>query len=128
MDNPIAHSGGKIRYTLLVPGLTVFLPPGLIHFVFRLAGKGRQTFVLGGHILQWSCLDNWMKIVLDQLRFPNITNEEIRPAVEQYVEVVATLILERQKRGRVEELGGEETIARFFALYKVCLDLLSIMD
>jgi hypothetical protein len=119
MDDPMAYSGSKMRYTVLTPGVTVFLPPGLIHFVFRLAGRGRQTFALGGHILQWSCLDKWMETVLDQLRFPDITNEDIRPAIEQYVEVVATLVSERQRRGRVKELGGEETISRFRALYKV---------
>ena len=121
MVDPVNYAGGRIREIVLVPGQTVFLPSGLIHFVFRLAGKGRQTLALGGHILRWSCLDIWIKTILDQLRHPNITNEEIQPTVEQYVRAVASLVLDRQRRGRIEELGGDDTISRFFTLYEVSI-------
>jgi hypothetical protein len=41
--------------------------------------------------------------------------------VEQYVRVVASLVLDRQRRGRVEELGGDDTVLRFLALYEVTI-------
>ena len=60
-----------------------------------------------------------MGVILGQLRFPNITNEETRATILKYVDIVVKLVSQRQKCGRAEELGGEETISRFFALYAV---------
>ena len=119
MADPVNDTGGKLRYVVLVPGQTIFIPSGVVHFVFRLAGQNQQTLCLGGHIFQWSSLDVWMGVILGQLRFPNTTNEETRATIPKYVDIVVKLVSQRQKCGRVEELGGEETISRFFALYKV---------
>jgi hypothetical protein len=119
--DPVNYAGSRIREIILIPGQTVFLPSRLVHFVFRLAGKGRQTLALGGYILRWSYLDIWIKTILDQLRHLNITNEVIQPTVEQYVRAVASLVLDRQRRGRIKELGGNNIISRFFALYEVSI-------
>jgi hypothetical protein len=43
-----------------------------------------------------------------------------REQIPKYVDIVVKLVSQRQRCGRVEELGGEETILRFFALYAVC--------
>ena len=62
-----------------------------------------------------------MDVILGQLRFPAITNEEVWATIPKYVDVVVKLVSRRQRCGRVEELGGEETVSRFFALYEVCI-------
>lgn len=67
----------------------------------------------------WSSLEVWMGIILNQLRYPEITNEEIRAAAPKYVDVVTKLASQRQSYSRVVELGGEERAARFFALCEV---------
>jgi len=69
--------------------------------------------------LLWSSLEVWMGIILNQLRYPEITNEEIRAAAPKYVDVVTKLASQRQSYSRVVELGGEERAARFFALCEV---------
>ncbi len=119
MANPVSSTKGKLRYVVLGPGQTVFIPSGVVHFMFRLTGQNQQILCLGGHIFQWSSLDVWMGVILGQLRFPNITNEETRATIPKYVDIVVKLVSQRQKCGRVEELGGEEMISRFFALYEV---------
>ena len=110
----------KLRYVVLIPGQTVFIPSGVVHFVFRLTGQNLQTSGLGGHILQWSSLDVWMDVILCQLRFPTTTIEKVRATISKYVDVVVKLVSQRQRCSRVDELEGEETVSRFFALYEVC--------
>ncbi len=44
----------------------------------------------------------------------------------KYVDIVVKLVSQRQKCGRVKELGGEETISRFFALYAVRTQLVDM--
>jgi hypothetical protein len=114
--DPNAFTGGKLRYVVLYPGQTVYFEAGTIHFVFRLAEL--PTLMLGGHILRWSRVDSWMEIVLNQLRFPDSTNEDLLLSAPTYVKTVAQLILDQKDLGRAEELGGEEAIARFFDLKK----------
>lgn len=116
-EDPNEFTGGKPRYVVLCPGQTVFFDSGTIHFVFRLAEH--PTLMLGGHVLRWSRVDVWMEIVLNQLRFPNTTNEDPLPSAPVYVETVSQLISSERNHGRTEELGGEEAIARFFQLREV---------
>ena len=126
MADPVGYTAGKLRYIVLVPGQTIFIPSGVVHFVFRPVGQNLQTLALGGHVLLWSALDVWMEVVLCQLRYPDITNEEMRATISRYVNVVMKLVAQRQKCGRVEEMGGEERVARFFALCEVCAELIEM--
>lgn len=126
MANPVNYTGGKLRYIVLAPGQTILIPSGVDHFVFRLIGQNLDTLALGGHILLWSWLDVWMEVVLDQLRHPAITNEEMRATIPKYVDIVVKLVSQRKKCGRVKELGGEERVSRFFALVEVCTELVDI--
>ena len=123
MADPVHYTGGKLRYVVLKPGQTIFIPSGVIHFVFRLVGEHSQTFAIGGHVLLWSSLDLWMEVILGQLRHPDVTNEEVKATIPNYVEIVRRLVSQRQKRGRVEDMGGKERVARFFALCEVCARL-----
>jgi hypothetical protein len=63
------------RYWILKPGQTVYFPSGTIHGVFRL--RGEQTLALGGHILQWSGINQWADVFHEQVRYPNSTNEDM---------------------------------------------------
>jgi hypothetical protein len=58
--------------------------------------------------------------VLNQLRFPNATNEDLLLSAPAYVEAVAQLVSEQLSLGSIEELGGEKAIARFLDLKKAC--------
>jgi len=42
-----------------------------------------------------------MEVILDQLRYPEITNEKIRAIIPKYIEVVMKLVSQRQRCGRV---------------------------
>ncbi|KAL8367223.1 hypothetical protein RB599_010286 [Gaeumannomyces hyphopodioides] len=114
--NPHGYAGGKWKYVILSPGHTVFFPSGTIHFVFR--AQGVQTFALGGHVLQWSGIEQWLEVVVAQLKTPEITNEDMASSAPKYVQVVKRLVANRMKAGRVEEMGGRDAVARLSALLK----------
>ncbi|KAL8299207.1 hypothetical protein RB594_003659 [Gaeumannomyces avenae] len=114
--NPHGYAGGKWKYVILSPGHTVFFPSGTIHFVFR--AQGVQTFALGGHVLQWSGIEQWLEVVVAQLKNPEITNEDMASSAPKYVQVVKRLVANRMKAGRVEEMGGRDAVARLSALLK----------
>ncbi|WQF76292.1 Putative JmjC domain-containing protein [Colletotrichum destructivum] len=116
MVNPQGYIGGQWRYVILRPGQTVFFNSGTIHFVFRV--RGEQTLALGGHILQWSTIERWLQVVITQVQNPKITNEDMTRSVPTYVQVVAKLVAARVKSGRVDELGGDKAVTRFFASVK----------
>lgn len=120
-DAWIAHPqhfvGGRWRYTVLTPGQTVFFNSGTVHFVFRI--RHGQTMALGGHVLQWSGLAHWASIIQDQLRNPQITNEDMEWSAPKYLRVVADLVESRIKTGRIDEMGGQEAVDKFIALVKV---------
>ncbi|KAF2176933.1 hypothetical protein K469DRAFT_810829 [Zopfia rhizophila CBS 207.26] len=54
-----------------------------------------QTVMLGGY----SRVDSWIETILNQLRFPNPTNEDVLPTAAVYVETVAKLVLDREQQG-----------------------------
>jgi hypothetical protein len=49
------------RYWILKPGQTIYFPSGTIHGVFRI--QREQTLALGGHILQWSNISQWLEVI-----------------------------------------------------------------
>ncbi|KAK4206393.1 hypothetical protein QBC37DRAFT_300890 [Rhypophila decipiens] len=115
--DPHSYTGGRWRYVILSPGHTVFFPSGTIHFVFRL--QGVQTFALGGHVLQWSSIERWLKVIIAQLKNPDITNEDMTWSAPKLVQAVERLIANRVKAHRMEEMGGRDAVARISALRKV---------
>ncbi|KAM7204420.1 hypothetical protein V8F33_001722 [Rhypophila sp. PSN 637] len=115
--DPQGYTGGKWRYVILSPGHTVFFPSGTIHFVFRL--QAVQTFALGGHVLQWSGIERWLKVIHAQLRHPDITNEDISSSAPQYAQAVERLVANRMKARGVEEMGGPVAVAGLTALIEV---------
>jgi hypothetical protein len=121
-DAWIAHPqefvGGQWRFTVLTPGQTVFFNSGTVHFVFRV--RSGQTMALGGHVLQWSGLAQWMDIIQDELRNPQITNEDMEWSAPKYIRVIADLVENRLQSGRVAELGGLEVVQKFLTAVQVC--------
>ncbi|KAJ9138019.1 hypothetical protein NKR19_g7995 [Coniochaeta hoffmannii] len=109
--NPQEFTGGSWRFTVLSPGKTVFFPSGTVHFVFR--QRHGQTLALGGHVLQWNGVERWITVVREQMRSPDITNEDVAWSAPKYVRVIADLIERRVNNGRAAELGGQEVVDRF---------------
>lgn len=89
-DTEHYDQGQQWRYWILKPGQTVFFPSGTIHSVFRT--QQAQTLGLGGHILQWSGLKQWLNVIRQQVEAPDSTNEDMTdvgkwfPMVEGLVE------------------------------------------
>lgn len=83
------------RYWIVKPGQTILFPSGTIHGVFRI--RQSQTLGLGGHLLQWSGIAQWMDIVSGQLDFPDCTNEDMRDAWK-WIHVVKDLLQKRIER------------------------------
>lgn len=117
MSRPHSSTVGEWRFVVLSPGQTVFFPPGTIHLVFRI--RGAQTYAQGGHILQWSNLVRWLEVVIAQMQNMDSTNEDMASSAPQLVHLVERLVKNRIRAGRVEELGGQDAVERFFALVKV---------
>jgi hypothetical protein len=117
MAEPHRYTGGRWRYIILKPGQTIFFGPGTIHFVFRV--RDCQTLAFGGHVLQWSDIQCWIQVVLAELKYPAITNEEMKRTAPKLVAVVAKLVEAKRKTAGVEPLGGEDAVTGFFASLKV---------
>jgi hypothetical protein len=115
--DPHNYTGGRWRYVILKPGQSFFFMPGTIHFVFRV--REHQTMALGGHVLQWSDIRRWIRVVLTQKKNSAITNEDMRQSAPKYVRAVAKLVNARVEEGEVEQLGGEAAVSQFFASVKV---------
>jgi hypothetical protein len=117
--DPQGFRGGKWCHTVLRPGQTVWFPSGLVHFVFRPSGDGRQTMAIGGHTLRHSNIKNWAKTIALQLEYPDTTNEEMHETIPRYLEVVAHLV-SQTKVTDLKIFGGKENIAKFIKHIGVC--------
>ncbi|KAJ3549256.1 hypothetical protein NM208_g579 [Fusarium decemcellulare] len=123
-QNPRYFKDGKWCYIVLKPGDSVYLPPGLPHYVVR--RNGTQTFILGGHVLQWSNLGEWTSLLRKQIEKPETTNEDmISKKVHMYVEIASGLVEEAIESGndRLGYLGGvngaEQTLRDLIDLKKM---------
>ncbi|KAK4182007.1 hypothetical protein QBC35DRAFT_510736 [Podospora australis] len=113
MASPSEYTGGRWRYVVLKEGQSIFFVPATIHFVFR--KRQHQTFALGGHVLQWSGLLQWIQVVMNQIRFPNSTNENLDESVPGLVKAVRDIASTRAKEEGVEAVGGKLTFDQFLA-------------
>ncbi|KAH7358125.1 hypothetical protein B0T11DRAFT_283738 [Plectosphaerella cucumerina] len=77
------------RFLILKPGQTIFFPSGTIHGVFRT--RSSATLALGGHVLQWSGISDWIDIISKEVEFPNSTNEDVDDAWK-WVPVIEHLV------------------------------------
>ncbi|KAH6980448.1 hypothetical protein EDB80DRAFT_825844, partial [Ilyonectria destructans] len=66
-------NSGKFRYVMLKPGQTIWFPSGTIHSGFR----SDKTFAIGGHVLLWHGIIQWLRIMKWQQLNPNTTNEDM---------------------------------------------------
>ena len=60
-----------------------------------------------------------MRIVLDQMANPMITNENMKQSAPLYVYAISRLVENRMAEGRIEELGGDTAVKRFQAAVEV---------
>lgn len=117
MKDPLEYTGGNWRFVILQPGQSVFFPSGTVHFVFRL--HEGQTLALGGHLLQWTALERWIRVILYQLKNPNITNEDLGMAPLKYTRSARKLVEHRVTTCRIGTMGGIGAATTFLALATV---------
>jgi hypothetical protein len=60
-----------------------------------------------------------MKVMLDQLRYPEVTNEEMRASILKYANAAPKLVSQRQICDRVDRLGVKKDFTKFFAPYQI---------
>ena len=105
------------------PGGTVYFPPGTVHFVFRLRGDEQQTMAIGGHLLRFSDIVQWVETIKLQLRYPNATNEDLSSqVVSGYLHAVKRLVRSATTE-MIESFGGEDGKAVFEQTTKVFSEL-----
>ncbi|KAH6962428.1 hypothetical protein BKA56DRAFT_622978 [Ilyonectria sp. MPI-CAGE-AT-0026] len=112
-EDPEFFTGGKWCYLVMKAGDSVYFPAGTPHYIVR--RKGTQTFILGGHTLQWSNLDGWASMLRKQIDNPATVNEDTNlETTTRYVEVARSLIAEAVERrdDRLGYLGGIEKAER----------------
>lgn len=119
VNNPLESTEGEWRYLVLKPGQTIYFGAGLIHYVFRV--QGTQTLALGGHILRWNGINQWMDTLMTQLENPNMINEDMEETARKYVNSVEKLVKARIKYSTVDVVGGKEAFEQFQEQVKVCL-------
>jgi len=112
---PFTFDGGRWRYVVLHPGMTVFFPAGTIHFVFRLPSLG-NTLAFGGHILRCSQIARWAAVLLEEKGAPNITNEDLSVSAPAYLERVEGLVKQAMQNGTEARWGGRQCIEEFLRL------------
>lgn len=101
-------------------GDSVYFSSGTPHYVIR--RKGTQTFILGGHVLQWSNMDAWASFRRRQMDNPATTNEHMNLEItRRYVEAALGLVAEavESQSHRLEYLGGREEAAKTIQNLKV---------
>lgn len=101
------HRSSRWRYVVLRPGWTVFLPPGTIHFIFRV--EGAQTLALGGSVLQWTGISSWLDVVAEQLKYMGSADKNVGKYVES-ISVVMQLLIKKVKSSGLDKLGGKERL------------------
>lgn len=118
-QDPYGFQGGPWCFVMMRPGETVYFPSGTVHFVFRLRGDGQQTMAIGGHLLRFSDIVQWVETIKLQLRYPNATNEDLSSrVVSGYLHAVKRLV-QSATTEMIESFGGEGDIAVFEQTTKV---------
>lgn len=112
---------GRWRYVVLGPGDTVFFPTRTVHAVFRPA-EGGPTFALGGHVLLWSGVVDWMRALTWQFAREAATNEDDETELTwEVVRAVKELVRDQvEEAGECADLiGGKEGRKEFEEAYEV---------
>ncbi|KAK4569916.1 hypothetical protein LTR86_002885 [Recurvomyces mirabilis] len=107
-----SYIGGRWRYVILRPGMTVYFPAGTVHFVFRHPDAG-NTLAFGGHVLRCSQIVRWINVLLQESAIPNVTNEDLSLSAPGYLKSVEKFVKQALKTGQMEKWGGKESIESF---------------
>ncbi|KAK5731807.1 hypothetical protein LTR17_011019 [Elasticomyces elasticus] len=114
-QNHDRYIGGRWRYVVLRPGMTVYFPAGTIHLVFR-HPKAGNTLAFGGHVLRCSQIVRWMKVLLAEQVNEFITNEALSLSAPGYISRVEKYVKQALKDGKEEKWGGKDAIEEFLSL------------
>ncbi|KAF5004679.1 hypothetical protein FDECE_8844 [Fusarium decemcellulare] len=99
------------RYVVLRPGQTVFFPGNTIHFVFRALDE--PTLATGGHILKWSTIMGWLRIMKFQQCDNSGANDDVTAAsIRQWTSPLKKIIDSCIDSGDVDDIGGLEEAQR----------------
>ncbi|KAJ3532383.1 hypothetical protein NM208_g8462 [Fusarium decemcellulare] len=99
------------RYIVLRPGQTVFFPGNTIHFVFRALNE--PTLATGGHILKWSTIMGWLRIMKFQQCDKSGANDDVTAAsIRQWTSPLNKIIDSCIDSGDVDDIGGLEEAQR----------------
>ncbi|GKU08616.1 unnamed protein product [Fusarium langsethiae] len=119
-----SYDKDKVRYVVVKPGQTIFIPSGTPHGVVRL----EDTLSITGHFLKWSDINSWLKIMDLQREHPDITNEDMTDdSMLRLLEPALNIIQGRIERDDIEEMGGHEEARGIEERAKVRLHLDVIM-
>ncbi|KAK3639917.1 hypothetical protein LTR56_010193 [Elasticomyces elasticus] len=109
------YIGGRWRYIVLRPGMTVYFPAATIHTVFR-HPKAGNTLAFGGHVLRCSQIVRWMKVLLAEQVNEFITNEALSVSAPGYISRVEKFVKQALRDGKEEKWGGKDAIEEFLSL------------
>lgn len=124
LKSPLSFNGGVWRYVVLQPGQTVYFPAGTVHFVFRLRNAG-HTLAFGGFVLRCSTIARWVQTMVEELKHPWITNEDLTTSTIGYLEQVERFVLQANADEQ-ERWGGEQAIKRFLKAKKEYMGLVAL--
>lgn len=96
----IAH---LTRYVVLTPGQTIWLPPGIIHFMFR--AQDSPTLATGGYVLQWSGVKAILSTIWEYL---NVYDVDIRTraSLRLWTVTIKDLVDTCTELNDLEHIGG----------------------
>ncbi|KAK4889385.1 hypothetical protein LTR27_011831 [Elasticomyces elasticus] len=114
-QNHDRYIGGRWRYVVLRPGMTVYFPAATIHTVFR-HPKAGNTLAFGGHVLRCSQIVRWIKVLLAEQVNEFITNEALSLSAPGYLSRVEKFVKQALKDGKEEKWGGKDAIEEFLSL------------
>ena len=103
--NGAYRSSNAWRYVVLKKEETVIFESGLIHAVFRLSGNHRQTMMGGGHFLRRSQVRKWLRTFLEQIRYPQGSNEDLDLISKTLVDLGVKLV---EQIGQDGSFGDEQ--------------------
>lgn len=102
LKDPVNETEFDWKFRIVNSGQAVYFPAGTIHAVFRSRTTG-PTFILGGHILRWSTIDEWARVCALQCKESNSTNEDVRD-IPELVWSGAQFIAEKASRISYDKL------------------------
>lgn len=111
----VAPPQARMCCKILETGWRVFMPPGLVHAVYRLQ-DGTPTLITGGHILRYVDLAPWAQACALQMEHPATTNEDVSD-IPEWIWQAARILATDKKETQI--WGGADAADVFWEQAKV---------